>query len=86
MPIELCYAQSAHALCSACCPLSPLGGAEQKNKKKKKKSEGNECALGPFEPSWCFNVSVKEHTHSLLGLVPTPMLSPKKKKKRGGVG
>ena len=85
MPIELCYAQSAHALCSACCPLSPLRGrgAQQKKKKKKKKVRGNECALGPFESSWSFNVSVKEHTHSLLGLVPTPML-PKKKKKTGG--
>ena len=42
MPIELCYAQSAHALCSACCPLSPLGGgegAQQKNTKKKKKKK-----------------------------------------------
>ena len=83
MPIELCYAQSAHALCSACCPLSPLEG-EVRNKRttKKKKVRGNECALGPFEMSWRFNVSVKEHTHSLLGLVPTPM--PSKQKKRVG--
>ena len=87
MLIESCYAQSAHALCSACCPLSPLGGGgcatKEQQKKKRKKVRGNECALGPFEISWSFNVSVKEHTHSLLGLVPTPMLS---KKKKGGLG
>ena len=44
----------------------------------KKKVRRNECALGPFEPSWCFNVSVKERTHSFLGLVPTPLMSKKK--------
>ena len=79
-------------LCSICsCPvlrlLSPLplaGGCATKEHKKKKRNKvrGNECALGPFEISWSFNVSVKEHTHSLLGLVPTPM--PSKKKKKGG--
>ena len=77
MPIELCCAQSAHALCSACCPLSPLGGGGAWHQKKKKVRR-NECALGPFEPSWCFNVRVKEHTHSFLGLVPTPLMSKKK--------
>ena len=90
MPIESCCAQSAHALCSACCPLVPLGGGgawhTTKKKKKEKWAWRNECALGPFEPSWCFNVSVKEHTHSFLGLVPTPLMSKKKKEKKMVVG
>ena len=74
-------------LCSiSSCPvlrlLSPLPlGGGGRNKRTKKKVWGNECALGPFEPSWCFNVSVKEHTHSLL--VSYPLLCcPKKKKGR----
>ena len=42
-----------------------------------------------YEPSWCFNVSVKENTHFFLGLVPTPLMNQnkkkrKKKKKKGG--
>ena len=81
-------------LCSICsCPvlrlLSPLplgegGGCVTKEHQKKKKNvKGNVCVLGPFEISWSFNVSVKEHTYSLPGLVPTPMPS-KNNKKNGG--
>ena len=44
MPIESCCAQSAYALCSACCPLSPLGGGGGAwHTTKKKKVRRNEC-------------------------------------------
>ena len=59
----------------------PLGGGTR-SKKKKKKTVGRDALPDPYEPSWCFNVSVKEHTHFFLGLVPTPLMP--KKKKGGG--
>ena len=59
----------------------PLGGGGTRLKKKNQVGR-DACALpDPYEPSWCFNVSVKEHTHFFLGLVPTPLMP---KKKRGG--
>ena len=67
-----------------CAPLAvsspPWGGG---TRSKKKNQVGRDaCALpDPYEPSWCFNVSVKEHTHFFLGLVPTPLMP---QKKRGG--
>ena len=41
--IELCFAQSAHALCSACCPLSPLGGGGGCATKEHKKNREGKC-------------------------------------------
>ena len=35
-----------------------------------------------MDSSRCFNASFKESTHFFLGLVPTPLLSTKKKEKK----
>ena len=68
----------------SCAPLAvsspPWGGGQKK--KKKTSGEGCLCTTGSL-PSWCLIVSVKEHTHSFLGLVPTPFMLTTKKNREG---
>ena len=77
MPIELCCAQSAHALCSACCPLAPLGGGVAQKKKKEK--WGEMSVLSDPLSHLGASMSVLRST-PILFLVSYPLLwCPKKK-------
>ena len=76
MPIELCCAQSAHALCSACCPLSPLGGGGVAKKKKNK--WGEMSVLSDPLSHLGASMSVLRST-PILFLVSYPLFDVKKK-------